>query len=899
MTIRHLDKAFSPRSVALIGASERAGSLGALILANIVAGGYGGAVFPVNPKYSQLSGHPCFARVADLPEVPDLCVIATPARTVPDLVEEIGQAGGRAVVVVTAGIGAKDGLRQRMLEAAGRHGVRIIGPNTIGILAPRIGLNASFTHIPARAGSLGLLSQSGAIVSSIIDWAEAEGVGFSQLVSLGDMADVDVGDCLNMLATDPSTSAILMYLESIPDARKFMSAARAAVRLKPVIALKAGRHEQAAKAAQTHTGALAGADGVVEAALRRAGIIRVNDIEDLFSAAEITARFKPLERGRVAIVTNGGGAGVLAVDHLVERGCELAELTGPTIAGLDRVLPANWSRANPVDIIGDAPPERYVAAMQLVAADPNVDLVLVMNCPTALASPTEAARALAGLVEKGLIGGKPVLATWLGQFAAGEARSILNAAGIASVDTPAKAADAVSILTRWRRLTSRLQRVPSAHETIHVDRAAAAAIFEEAARAERTMLTEPEAKGILAAYGIAVPQTIAVADVAAVEAAAGQLLAGSTHVAVKMLSSTLTHKSELGGVVLNLDSAPAARQAAQEIKDRLDASGIGAGLEGFSVQQMVNRPQAQELLVGVASDPVFGPVLMFGAGGVAVEVLRDTTMELLPVDDVLADDMIDRVRVGALLAGYRNRPAADRGAIVMVLKAVSQLLIDFPQIVAIDINPLLADAQGAIALDARIEIDPRRQGIAAPNPALAIRPYPGQWTTQLALGEASFDIRPIRPVDAELYPPFLQNVTPDDLRLRFLVPTIGLSANALIRLTQLDYDRDIAFIALNRPGGELAGVVRYAADPDGKHAEFGLLVRSDLQGQGLGLGLMNHLIAYARSRGITTLSGLMLAENQRMATLCRSLGFQLGTRAGDPSLIEARLALSEDAASKA
>jgi acetyltransferase len=719
-------------------------------------------------------------------------------------------------------------------------------------------------------------------VSSIIDWAESEGIGFSQIISLGDMADVDVGDCLNMLAGDPRTSAILMYLETIPNAGKFMSAARAAVRLKPVIAIKPGRHEQAAKAAQTHTGALAGADGVVDAALRRAGIIRVNDLEDLFSAAEITARFKPLEQGRVAIVTNGGGAGVLAVDHLIDQGCALAELSPQTLAALDAVLPASWSHANPVDIIGDAPPERYLAAMELVAADPGVDVVLAMNCPTALASPAAAAGRLAEVVRNGLIKGKPVLATWLGQFAAAEARRVLNKAGIASLDTPAKAADAVSILTRWRRLTARLQRVPSAHEAIHVDRAAAGAVLAAAAAAGRSMLTEPEAKEVLTAYGIAVPRTLTVAGIDAVEAAAAELLTtDGARVAIKMLSGTLTHKSDHGGVVLDIASAPAARAAAQAIHDRLASKGLASALDGFAVQQMIVRPLAQELLIGVTTDPVFGPVLMFGAGGVSVEVVRDTTMELLPVDDVLADDMIDRTRISALLAGYRNRPRADRGAIVLALKAISQLLIDFPQIAAIDINPLLADADGVIALDARIEIDP----------ALSIRPYPAEWGTQFALAAQTFDVRAIRPVDVALYPRFLDRVTKDDLRLRFLVATNELSSETLIRLTQLDYDRDIAFVALSRPEGELAGVVRYAADPDGKRAEFGLLVRSDLQGIGLGTALLRHLIAYARARGIRELTGGLLRENERMAGICRDLGFEITPVPGEGAQAQARLML--------
>ena len=701
-----LERALTPQSVALIGASERAGSLGTLVLSNIMTAGFGGAIYPVNPKYAALDGLTCFGRVSDLPAIADLYVIATPAPTIPGLIAEIGAAGGRAVVIITAGLGSEDQLRARMLAAAEQYGVRIIGPNTIGILAPHVGLNASFTHIAARAGSLALLSQSGAIISSIVDWAEAEGIGFSHIVSMGDMADVDVSDLLTAMTEDPKTSAILMYLESIPHAPKFMAAAQAAVRRKPVIAIKPGRHEASARAAQTHTGALAGADAVVDAALRRAGVIRVKHLEDLFSAAEISARFTQLARGRVGIVTNGGGAGVLAVDELLDRGCVLAELEPATLAALEAVLPGNWSRANPVDIIGDAKAERYIAAIRAVAADPGVDVVLVMNCPTALAAPTEAARGVAAIVDRGLINGKPVLATWLGEYAAAEARQILNAAGVASVDTPAEAADAVDMLTRWHRATTLLQRNGKSHEAPVADKAAATRVLDGAAKAGRSMLTEPEAKTVLAAYGIAVPRTLTVAGVDAVGAAAADLLAGGGRVAVKMLSGTLTHKSDLGGVVLNLDTAEAAAAAAQAIADRLAAHGVAGELDGFSVQQMIIRPRAEELLIGVTTDPVFGAVLMFGAGGVSVEVVRDTTMELLPVDADLAGDMIGRTRISALLAGYRDRAPADRQAIVAALVAVSQLVTDFPQIAAIDVNPLLADAAGVMALDARIELKP-------------------------------------------------------------------------------------------------------------------------------------------------------------------------------------------------
>jgi acetyltransferase len=891
MTIRNLDRAFAPASVALVGASERPGSLGALVLANILSGGFHGQIYAVNPKYRSLSGLACYSSVKDLPAAPDLCVIATPPATIPGILDDIGQSGGRAAVIITAGLGEKDNLKQRMLEAAGRHGLRVIGPNTIGILAPRLGLNASFSHLKARPGSLALLSQSGAIVSSIIDWAEAEDVGFSQIVSLGDMADVDVGDCLNMLARDPHTSAILMYLESIPDGRKFMSAARAAARLKPVIVVKPGRHAEAARAAQTHTGALAGADAVVDAALRRAGIIRVNDLEDLFSAAEITARFKPLESARVAIVTNGGGAGVLAVDHLLDQDCQLAELSPETIAKLDRVLPSTWSRANPVDIIGDAPPQRYVEAVKAVAEDDNVDALLVMNCPTALAEPLAAARALGAAVDKGHLNGKPVLATWLGEYAATPARKALNAAGIASLDTPAKAAEGLKLLMRWRQLGAQLQRVPETYETLHVDRNAAEKAIAPAMAAGRSMLTEVEAKTVLSAYGIAVPRTILAADAAAVRAAAAELLKNGGRLAVKMVSATLTHKSDLGGVILDIDSENTAAEAAATITARLGHKNLQDQLEGFAVQQMVRRPGAQELLIGIASDPVFGPVLMFGAGGTAVEVLGDTTMELLPVDDVLAQDMIGRTRISRLLAGFRNRPAADRGSIVKALKAVSQLVIDFPQIAALDINPLLADDAGVIALDARIEIDIARKSVAAPNPALVIRPYPSGWTSVLNADGQDYDIRPIRPVDAALYPRFLAKVTPEDMRQRFLTSYSALSEETLVRLTQLDYDRDIAFVALDRPNGDLAAIVRYAADPDRRQAEFGLLVRSDLQGKGLGAGLLKRLIDYASAQGIAELVGVVLRDNRRMLDLCLRLGFVLDdtVAVSDPAMVRLRV----------
>jgi len=871
MTIRNLVETLAPASVALVGATLREGAVGQVVLQNVTQGGFAGRIYPVNPKYDHLGDLKCYRRIADLPEAPDVAVIMTPALTVPEIVTELGRKGTKVAVVLSAGISAANGLRQQILDAAQPHLLRIIGPNTIGLLAPRVGLNASFVHIAPSAGRLGLISQSGAMVSSIVDWAAAEGIGFSQIYSLGDMADVDVGDCLNVLGADASTSAILMYLESIPAPRKFMSAARAAARIKPVIAVKPGRHAEAAKAAATHTGALAGSDRVVDAAFRRAGIIRVDDLADLFDAAEITGRYPPMHRARVGIVTNGGGAGVLAVDHLIDDRAALAVLAPETIASLDSALPATWSHANPVDIIGDAPPERYRAAIRTVAADPGVDVLLVMNCPTALADPTAAATAVAAEATRGLINGKPLLACWLGRKAA-PASSILHAAGIGDFETPAEAASAIALLTHWSTLREQLQRVPPERVDPCLDRTAAESLLRSVVADGRTLLTEDEAKALLLAYGISTPRTIVARDAASVEQAARQLLIEAPAVVVKVRSKTITHKSDLGGVALDLRTPDAAREAATSMAQRFAEILPDASLDGFTVQPMVRR-RGEELLVGLSTDPQFGPVVVFGAGGTAVEVVADTAMGLVPLDDVLAVDLIERTRISRLLAGYRDRKPANRAAIVDTLIAVSQLSIDFPMIVGIDINPLVADPEGVIALDARVEIDPGRAAIAAPNPALAIRPYPATETKLVRCGMGSLLLRPIRPSDAALYPRFLERVSADDMRLRFLVATDTLSEATLVRLTQLDYDRDIAFVALEQPSGELAGIVRYASTPDRDTAEFGILVRSDLKGRGLGKTLMETLIDYGRRQGVGQLTGSVLRENAAMLSLADALGF--------------------------
>jgi acetyltransferase len=890
MTIRNLDLALAPRSVALIGASERPNSVGRVVLENVLHG-FEGAIYPVNLKYDAVLGTKCFRRVADLPEIPDLAVIMTPATTVPGLIADLGELGCKTAVVLSAGLREGNGLRQAMLDAARKHTLRVIGPNTIGLLAPRAKLNASFAHLTPERGRLGLVSQSGAIVSSMIDWAVAEGVGFSQIFSLGDMADVDIGDCLDLLAQDDQTDAILLYVEAITNPRKFMSAARAASRIKPVIAVKPGRHIEAANAAATHTGALAGANRIVDAVLHRAGIIRVNDLEDLFDAAEVTGRYRPTPRARTAIVTNGGGAGVLAIDELLDRGASLAQLAPATLEALNAVLPSTWSHSNPVDIIGDAPPERYRAAVEAVGTDDGVDVILVMNCPTGIADPIASARAIADLTKRGMLAGKPILTCWLGKQAAEPARSLLQASGLGSFDTPAHAAQAIALLTRWNSLREQLERVSTADGDARLDGAVIANILAQATAEGRTLLTEPEAKAVLAACGVQVPETVACKTEDDVAAAAARLLTKGPSVVVKMLSRQITHKSDMGGVVLNLKTARDARFAAKVIRARFQVAYPGATLDGFAVQPMVEGKHSHELLAGLTTDPLFGPLVVFGAGGTGVEVIDDTAMGLAPLDDILASDIIEHTRISRLLRGYRDVPAANIGAITQVLVALSRLAVAFPAIASIDINPLLAFAESAVALDARIEIDPTKLEVEPPNPYLLVRPYPSGEEKVIELHGTRFAIRPIRPADAELYPEFLRKMHPEDMRRRFLAPITAISRPLLVRLTQLDYDRDIAFVALDQ-AGELAGIVRYSADPDHCSAEYGVLVRSDLKGRGLGIALMRRLIDHGRKEGLTELFGAVLPDNERMLRICRELGFSIDERVPGEQLVRASLKLA-------
>ncbi|MFN3688729.1 GNAT family N-acetyltransferase [Salinarimonas sp.] len=896
MSTYRLETLFSPRSIALVGASPREGSLGRTVLRNLKRAGFAGPIALVNPRHREIDGHACVARLTDLDTPPDLVVVAAPPQAVPGIVEEAGAFGVGSAIVITAGLGHGAGsLAEQARVAARRHGLRLVGPNCLGVMAPRIGLDASFAANAPKAGDLALVSQSGAIAAGLVEWGAQRNVGFSAVVSLGDKVDVDFGDLLDYFAADRDTRAILLYVESINASRKFMSAARAAARAKPVVVVKSGRHAQGAKAAATHTGALAGSDGVYDAAFRRAGLLRVYDLDELFAAAETLGRQKPFDGNRLGILTNGGGVGVLAVDRLIDRGGTLAELAPETIAALDAVLPETWSHANPVDIVGDADARRYAAAMEACLRDPNTDAVLVMNVPTALASSAAAAEAVVEVVQRERAKGfrrKPVFAVWLGEDP--QAARAFEAAGIPRFATEADAVQGFMHLVRYREAQDLLMETPDAlPEDFRPDRARARRIVETVVAEGRTWLDPIEVSGLMGAYGIPdAPVTLARDAREAGEAARATVEAGGT-VAVKVLSPDIVHKSDIGGVKLDLTSVAAVEEAAADIFERAKRLKPGARITGVTVQPMVRKPKARELIAGIADDETFGPVIVFGRGGTAVEVINDKALALPPLDMNLAGTLIARTRVSRVLEAYRDVPAADLDAVKQVLVKLSLLAADLPEVRELDINPFLADKDGVIAVDARVAVAPvppsRRR---TPSARFAVRPYPNEWERRLTLhdGRAAL-VRPVRPEDEDLFRAFFQKVTADDLRLRFFAPVRDFSHSFIAKLVQIDYARAIAFVALDPDSGEMMGAVRLHADANHESGEYAILLRSDLKGIGLGWQLMQLMIEWARTEGLQHVEGQVLRENRTMLDMCRELGFEVGADPYDPDLKVVRLEL--------
>jgi acetyltransferase len=877
MSVRNLEALFLPSSVALIGASDREGSLGSLVLRNLKQGGFKGPIWSVNHRHTAVDGQRAWPCVQALPQVPDLAVICTPASTVPDIVAALGHKGTRAAIVITAGLKQPSSiatltLEQSMLDAAKPHLLRILGPNCIGLLVPGLGLNASFAPTNALPGKLAFVTQSGALATAMLDWANSHNIGFSHFISLGDSADVDFGDVLDYLASDAGTRAILMYAESIQSARKFMSAARAAARNKPVIIVKAGRAPDGARAAASHTGALAGSDIVLDAAIRRAGMLRVDTLESLFDAAETLAHVRLPHGERLAILTNGGGAGVLAADALQMGGGKLAELSAQTLAALNQCLPATWSRSNPVDIIGDAPVVRYQDALRVLLAAPEVDAVLFMHAPTAIVPAGEIASACLPLM---LELPKPVLTCWLGGSAVASARAACSQAGIASYNTPERAVAAWMQLVNYARNQAALQQIPvSTQDDFKPNLKKAQSLHDAALREGREWIDGVFAQELLQAYGIPIVQSIRVNDVEQAIAAASQM---GYPVALKVISPQIIHKSDVGGVALGLASAEEVRLAAVKMRQQITHLLPQAVVTGFTVQSMAQRPGALELIVGIATDTVFGPVLLLGEGGTAVELRTNHAVALPPLNANLARDMVDRSNLAPLLAGYRGRAPADQLALLSTLQKVSQMACDLPWLAELDINPLLVDAQGVLALDARIKL---RTMVKGENSRLAIRPYPSALEEHVEFAGQQLFVRPIRPEDGQRLMAFYAKATPADMRLRFFMSRREVPHSELARYSQIDYDREMTFIALAAlESGEQAMVaeVRAVCDPDNVKAEFAIQVASDWQGKGLGQLLLNKLTSYLRERGTIEVVGQCLRENTAMASLAQRVGFEVST----------------------
>ncbi len=893
MSVRNLDRLFTPRTIALIGATDRPGSVGAVVLRNLRRAGFAGELLLVNPHHQRLDDIPVFPQVGQLPRVPDLAVIVTPPATVPDLIAGLGALGTKGAIVITAGFGelsaAGRALQQRALDAARPHLLRLVGPNCLGIMVPRIGLDASFSHLAPAAGDLAFVSQSGAMVTAMLDWAAPRGIGFSHVASLGDMADVDFGDMLDYLAADPHTRAILLYAEGITQGRKFMSAARAAARSKPVLVLKAGHSAAGARAAASHTGMLAGSDAVYEAAFARAGMLRVATMAELFDATETLALTRGQTGERLAILTNGGGAGVLATDALEAAGGRLAALSAPAVEHLGSVLPPTWSHGNPVDIIGDASGERYAAALTALLADDGIDAVLALNCPTALAEPEEAARAVVDTIARtppDRLHGRNIFTAWLGEHSAAAARRRFEAAHLPTYETPEAAISGFLHRVHYQRNQALLMEAPPARpDPFEPDVAAVRPIIAEALRGGWTWLAAEQATAVLAAYGIPVPLARC-ADNG--EGAAEAAAALGFPVALKIRSPDITHKSDVGGVALDVPDAASVRTETAALLARVRAAQPQARIEGILVQQMIRRPGAVELLAGISVDPVFGPVVVFGEGGTAVEIIRDSAIALPPLNPLLARAQMERTRIWRQLQGYRGKPAAAIDAIVDVLIRVGQLAADHAEIHELDINPLLADDQGVIALDARIRI---AAATVTGAERLAIAPYPRHLESDEQLRDGTpLRLRPIRPEDEPLLHDLAAHMNAKDLRLRFFTAVRGLPHTVAARLTQIDYDREMALLALC--GGTVLGVAHFFADPDRLSAEYAIAVRSDWQSRGVGYLLLTRLIEIARQEGIGELVGEVLRENRAMLEMCRTMGYVVTPEPADETLLRVRKLLS-------
>jgi len=877
-----LDAIFSPKTVAVIGATETASSVGRTVLWNLLSNPFGGTVFPVNLKRPSVLGIKAYKTIADVPAKVDLVVLVTPAALVPGLISECVSAGVKGAIVISAGFkemgppGVE--LERQVLEHARRGRMRLIGPNCLGVMNPMSGLNATFAKGMARPGNVAFISQSGALLTAVLDWSFGERVGFSACVSLGSMLDVGWGDLIDYFGNDPMTKSILVYMESIGDARAFLSAAREVSLNKPIIVIKAGRTEAAAKAAASHTGSLTGSDEVLDAAFRRTGVLRVTNISDLFYMAEVLAK-QPRPKGpRLTIVTNAGGPGVLATDALITSGGELATISDATMAELNAFLPPQWSHNNPIDVLGDAGADRYAKTLEIAAKDPNSDGLLVILTPQDMTQATQTADLLKQYAK---VEGKPVLASWMGGPEVEAGTQILNRADVPTFSYPDTAARAFYYMWRYTYNLRGIYETPASDDRdVSVDaRHLAERIIQNAREAGRTILTEIESKEVLSAYGIPVSTTVLAATV---EDAVKRAVEVGFPVVLKIHSETITHKTDVGGVKLNLIDAPSVREAFREIKQSVTEKAGAEHFLGVTVQPMVRLKDAYELILGSSIDPQFGPVLLFGMGGQLVEVFKDRALGLPPLNATLARRMMEQTKIYTALKGVRGRRGVDLVALERLLVRFSQLVVEQKWISEIDINPLIINEKQMIALDARVVVQPL--GVKeADLPRPAIRPYPTQYVTTWQMkGNEAVTIRPIKPEDEPLLVAFHNTLSERSVRLRYFAPmklSQRVTHERLLRVCFNDYDRELALVVERQDSvtgvREILGVGRMSKLAGTQDAEFAILVGDLWQNRGVGTQLLKLIVQIARDEKLARVNADILPENLEMQSVCRKLGFQI------------------------
>ena len=887
MLERHyLTSLFEPKTVAVIGASERENSVGSVIFRNILDSGYKGRLYPINPKHESIHGIAAYKSIEDIGARVELAVIATKPKTVPEIVEQCGRSGIRNIIIISAGFSESGhtgaALERKTMEIARSYGVRVLGPNCLGIIRPEIGLNATFARVTASVGNLALVSQSGAICSAVLDWAASNKVGFSSVISLGSTADVDFGEILDYLVYDNRSHYILLYIEGIRNSRRVMSALRSAARFKPIILLKAGRHAAGSAAVQVHSGMLTGSDIVFDAAIRRSGVVRVKTIGQLFYASKaLASKFRPQGK-RLAIVTNGGGPGAMAADRAGDMDIPLAELSADTMKALNSKLSTNWSRSNPVDIVGDATPDHYRDAILSVAQDDGVDGVLVMLAPQAMTQPTEVAQAV---IEVSNATPKAIIACWMGQEHVEEGRLAMENAGIPAFRMPETAVELYYHISTYYRNQTLLLQTPYGAASISPQETEGAKMLVEAVLQEhRKVLSEMESKAILRAFRIPVAQTMVARTPTEALLLAEQI---GFPVAMKVDSPDLVRKSDAGGVRLNITNAPSVRNAYHDIIEVVQKRHPNARINGVSIEPYLARPNGRELMIGVERDPTFGPIITFGAGGTEVEIFSDRAVALPPLNQYLAQDLIRSTRAAKLLGEFRNMPPINMEALEDVLLHISEMVCELPWLQELDLNPLIVDENGAIAADARIVIDHAATS-GDRYSHMAIHPYPShlvqEWEQPNGL---VITIRPIRPEDAEMEQDFVKNLSDESKYYRFMDTLRELTQSMLVRFTQIDYDREMALVAtLPEKDGKTVqiAVARYVTNPDGETVEFALAVADAWQKHGIGRKLMSALIESARIKGYRAIVGDVLSQNTKMFRLMGSLGFTIHPHPDDPAV---------------